>query len=190
MAVTSSSMPCSAPALSRAIRRRCCHAQSRRANASRCADPCRRRAERARRRCRRHAGRGRDPGRSHRHLLPPQARAPAACRAASCAAEVVVADIGIPEHVLLEEEHGLLERGYGYLGATLSANAPAVWLSVLPTLTPDAHKYTRGHAVVVSGPPEQHRRGPARRPRCAAGRRRARHRGEPAARRFRSTPRI
>jgi NAD(P)H-hydrate epimerase len=35
------------------------------------------------------------------------------------------------------------------------ANAPALWSGALPWPVVDGHKYTRGHALVVSGPPEQ-----------------------------------
>lgn len=60
---------------------------------------------------------------------------------------VEVADIGMPE--------GHLEK----LRATSSeppvdANAPALWRHAFPRLDASGHKYTRGHAVVVSGPPE------------------------------------
>ena len=61
---------------------------------------------------------------------------------------VTVADIGMPAAVLdaIEPE--------------CSANAPALWRASWPRLGADAHKYTRGHAIVVSGPP--HRTGAAR----------------------------
>ena len=55
---------------------------------------------------------------------------------------VVVADIGIPETVLRD------------MNCKNCANRPEFWLSDWPLLRSDAHKYTRGHAVVVSGPPE------------------------------------
>lgn len=60
---------------------------------------------------------------------------------------VEVADIGMPT--------GHLEK----LRATSSepatnANAPALWTDAFPTPDATGHKYTRGHAVVVSGPPE------------------------------------
>lgn len=51
-----------------------------------------------------------------------------------------VADIGIKAEVL--------ER----IGISTFANAPAVWLARFPWPRLDAHKYARGHAVVVSGP--------------------------------------
>jgi NAD(P)H-hydrate epimerase len=50
--------------------------------------------------------------------------------------EVVVADIGIPEAAAK--------------GATLFENGPSLWSYPWPQ--PDAHKYARGHCVVVSGP--------------------------------------
>ena len=56
--------------------------------------------------------------------------------------EVVVADIGIPPAVL----PGIAPRTF--------ANAPRLWQHARPDLALDSHKYTRGHAVVVSGPPD------------------------------------
>ncbi|HEV7718576.1 MAG TPA: NAD(P)H-hydrate epimerase [Arsenicitalea sp.] len=53
--------------------------------------------------------------------------------------EVVVADIGIPDSVL------------GPIGAKAYENTPSLWC--LPQLGAEAHKYTRGHCVVVSGGP-------------------------------------
>lgn len=50
--------------------------------------------------------------------------------------EIVVADIGIPETVLEDVKSKLFE------------SASAVW----PVPQPQAHKFTRGHAVVFSGP--------------------------------------
>jgi NAD(P)H-hydrate epimerase len=55
---------------------------------------------------------------------------------------VRVADIGIPASVLSE------------IGPRASANRPALWLSHYPRPHLDAHKYMRGHAIVVSGPAE------------------------------------
>lgn len=54
---------------------------------------------------------------------------------------VVVGDIGTPESVLVE------------IGAKTWANAPRLWMSRLPRPQLGGHKYSRGHAVVVSGPP-------------------------------------
>lgn len=57
--------------------------------------------------------------------------------------EVSVADIGIPQHVL---ESCRTEPTF--------VNRPTLWQTLLPTPRDQAHKYTRGHAIVVSGPPE------------------------------------
>lgn len=62
--------------------------------------------------------------------------------------EVDVADIGIPVAMLAE------------IGPKAHANVPALWLHDLPLPRAASHKYTRGHAVVVSGP--LHRTGAAR----------------------------
>jgi ADP-dependent NAD(P)H-hydrate dehydratase / NAD(P)H-hydrate epimerase len=62
--------------------------------------------------------------------------------------EVVVAGIAIPSNVLRT------------ITPLTSANGPALWAKVFPNPRPDAHKYTRGHAIVVSGP--AHRTGAAR----------------------------
>jgi NAD(P)H-hydrate epimerase len=55
---------------------------------------------------------------------------------------VVVADIGIPAEVLAA------------IAPTAWVNAPSLWRSAFPASRHDQHKYTRGHAVAVSGPPE------------------------------------
>jgi NAD(P)H-hydrate epimerase len=55
---------------------------------------------------------------------------------------VRVADIGIPERVL------------STIAPRASANRAALWLSHYPQPQLDSHKYTRGHAIVVSGPAE------------------------------------
>jgi len=55
---------------------------------------------------------------------------------------VLVADIGIPETVLKS------------IGPQTFANTPPLWQPAYPWPQPDGHKYGRGHAVVVSGPPE------------------------------------
>lgn len=54
--------------------------------------------------------------------------------------EVQLADIGIPTAVLAE------------IGIATFANGPALWRAAYPFPAREAHKYTRGHAVVVSGP--------------------------------------
>lgn len=56
--------------------------------------------------------------------------------------DVYVADIGIKRDILDD------------LGIKTYSNLPALWREHLPALTPQGHKYTRGHAVVVSGPVE------------------------------------
>ncbi len=50
-----------------------------------------------------------------------------------------VADIGIPDSVLAT------------IKPKAFANQPALWGGLFPLPTPQAHKYSRGHAVVVSG---------------------------------------
>jgi NAD(P)H-hydrate epimerase len=62
--------------------------------------------------------------------------------------EIVVTDIGIPEHVIQSIRPQLFE------------NIPALWIGNFPWPDPLAHKYARGHAVVVSGP--MHATGAAR----------------------------
>ena len=52
---------------------------------------------------------------------------------------VDVADIGIPDRVLAT------------IKPQTFANDPALWREVFPMPKPDGHKYSRGHAVVVSG---------------------------------------
>jgi ADP-dependent NAD(P)H-hydrate dehydratase / NAD(P)H-hydrate epimerase len=54
--------------------------------------------------------------------------------------KVLLADIGIPERVLQE------------IGPRAFVNRPALWRSTYPWPRTGGHKYTRGHAVVVSGP--------------------------------------
>jgi NAD(P)H-hydrate epimerase len=56
--------------------------------------------------------------------------------------EVRVADIGIPDAVLDE------------IAPRTWVNRPALWLPLYPRPRLDAHKYSRGHAIVVSGPAE------------------------------------
>ena len=55
------------------------------------------------------------------------------------AGKVRVADIGIPDSVLES------------VRATMFANGPALWGKSFPVPRLDGHKYSRGHAVVVSG---------------------------------------
>ena len=52
---------------------------------------------------------------------------------------VEIADIGIPARVLET------------IAPTTFANEPGLWREAFPVPQPDGHKYTRGHAVVVSG---------------------------------------
>lgn len=61
---------------------------------------------------------------------------------------VTVADIGIPDAVL--------DR----IGSMTFEAGPALWRNLLPVPSIDGHKYSRGHALVVSGP--GHRTGAAR----------------------------
>lgn len=55
---------------------------------------------------------------------------------------VHLADIGIPDAVL--------DR----IGPRTTVNRPSLWRSAYPWPRLDGHKYTRGHAVVICGPPE------------------------------------
>ena len=55
------------------------------------------------------------------------------------AGEVVVADIGIPEGVL------------DAIAPRTAANAPALWEDLFPQPALEAHKYTRGHALIAGG---------------------------------------
>jgi len=52
---------------------------------------------------------------------------------------VQVADIGIPAAVLEQ------------IKPSVYVNEPSLWSQALPRLRPEGHKYSRGHAVVVSG---------------------------------------
>jgi len=52
---------------------------------------------------------------------------------------VQVADIGIPTAVLEE------------IRPSVYVNEPSLWSQALPRLRPEGHKYSRGHAVVISG---------------------------------------
>jgi NAD(P)H-hydrate epimerase len=55
--------------------------------------------------------------------------------------ELVIADIGIPEHVTEQ------------LGVRSWANRPKLWQASLPRRTASSHKYRHGHALVVGGGP-------------------------------------
>jgi ADP-dependent NAD(P)H-hydrate dehydratase / NAD(P)H-hydrate epimerase len=55
--------------------------------------------------------------------------------------ELVVADIGTPESV------------WDHITPQCFENDPRLWVNALPALHPEAHKYTRGHALVVGGYP-------------------------------------
>lgn len=56
------------------------------------------------------------------------------------AGQLVIADIGIPDHLVARHDVGL------------RVNAPARWRSRFVTRTATSHKYTHGHAVIVGGP--------------------------------------
>lgn len=55
---------------------------------------------------------------------------------------LTIADIGVPDAIASST------------GADVYLNGPEVWRHALPEPSIDAHKYTRGHAIVVSGPAE------------------------------------
>jgi hydroxyethylthiazole kinase-like uncharacterized protein yjeF len=55
--------------------------------------------------------------------------------------EVILADIGIPSSVLADDP-----------GVSTFENASGLWHAAWPRPRIDAHKYHRGHAVIVSGP--------------------------------------
>ena len=57
--------------------------------------------------------------------------------------EVIVVQIGIPDSVL------------GALKPAVHENLTSLWLSSYPWPQNRGHKYDRGHAIVVSGPPQQ-----------------------------------
>ena len=56
-----------------------------------------------------------------------------------CCGTIEIADIGIPASVLSR------------IGPTVFANSPPLWRHAFPKPNPGGHKYSRGHAVVVSG---------------------------------------
>ena len=55
--------------------------------------------------------------------------------------ELLVADIGTPESV------------WDHLTPQCFENDPCLWAHALPALQPEAHKYTRGHALILGGYP-------------------------------------
>jgi NAD(P)H-hydrate epimerase len=94
--------------------------------------------------------------------------------------EVVLADIGIPDSVLASPSPLVGESREGGDGRTAArgmpptsgpspqgtrvkdpvvvatfANAPQLWREAFPWPRSDGHKYSRGHAIVVSGPAER-----------------------------------
>src|SRR3974390_729823 len=75
---------------------------------------------------------------------PAHVLAPGRC---SCC-DIVVADIGIPDSAILSIRPRIFENG------------PELWGRNFPWPRPLAHKYARGHAIVVSGP--EHATGAAR----------------------------
>ena len=75
--------------------------------------------------------------------------------------DVIVADIGIPEAVLDRREATshpnplpMQAQSMGRGNATFE-NHPSLWVPQFPFPRLDGHKYTRGHALVVSGPANQ-----------------------------------
>ena len=89
-------------------------------------------------------------GRSHRHLLPQEARPSALSRARRFAARRVLAQIGIPDSVSSDIAPRCFENG------------PALWLEDYPWPRAEDHKYRRGHVV------DRRRRRADRRGRLAA----------------------
>jgi hydroxyethylthiazole kinase-like uncharacterized protein yjeF len=67
--------------------------------------------------------------------------------------QVIVADIGIPNDVLAAL--GKTQFAQSALQVSTFENVPEMWHAHYPWPKPDGHKYTRGHAVVVSGPIHQ-----------------------------------
>ncbi|MGX7708335.1 NAD(P)H-hydrate dehydratase [Methylobacterium sp. Gmos1] len=55
---------------------------------------------------------------------------------------------------------GISDEVVAGIGASVHVNGPELWDAAFPRLSEDSHKYTRGHAVVLSGP--AHRTGAAR----------------------------
>lgn len=67
---------------------------------------------------------------------------------------VAVADIGIPADVLSETGDRAADGGDAITCLTFANHEHAPWRQWYPRPVTDSHKYTRGHAIVVSGPPE------------------------------------
>lgn len=87
-------------------------------------------------------------------------------RGAAIEADVTVTFFRLkPGHVLLPgrsqcgrivlEQIGIAADVLETIAPQASMNTPALWLSHLPVPVLDAHKYSRGHAIVVSGPKYQ-----------------------------------
>jgi ADP-dependent NAD(P)H-hydrate dehydratase / NAD(P)H-hydrate epimerase len=68
---------------------------------------------------------------------------------------LVVADIGISEEVLSSDAADFDASDFFYLGHAAENHPAHYWGGDVPLPKVEAHKYTRGHAVVVSGPPFQ-----------------------------------
>lgn len=68
------------------------------------------------------------------------------------AGRVVVADIGIPASVIDAAGGAGLPQGEKPVAWRVVVDTPALWRRLLPRPGLGSHKYTRGHALVVSGP--------------------------------------
>jgi NAD(P)H-hydrate epimerase len=69
--------------------------------------------------------------------------------------EVRVADIGIPDEVLMTSPPptpGPSPQAGGEMRVSTFENVPKLWRHAYPWPKRDGHKYARGHALVVSGP--------------------------------------
>ena len=83
--------------------------------------------------------RRRDQGRTHCHLLPPQARPCAAARPHPLRQHGPSRTSGLPITCLTA------------IAPKTFANGPALWRKNFPVPRVDGHKYARGHALVLSG---------------------------------------
>ena len=111
-------------------------------------------------------------GRCSASIRPPASTArPAKCAAARSEANASVTFFRLkPGHLLLPgralcgrlvlADIGLSEAALAAIAPRAFVNAPAIWRDALPRLDASSHKYTRGAALVVSGP--AHRTGAAR----------------------------